>query len=74
MRRIESRMRCFDWALVDDDSRGDSRLTWGYNKGLDWLLLGGSQVSKARPGAPFGFLPTVPGGGDKRVLRFLLTV
>jgi hypothetical protein len=27
--------------------------TWGYNKGLDRPLLGGSQVSKARPGAPF---------------------
>jgi hypothetical protein len=27
----------------------------GYNKGLDWPLLGGSQVSKARPGAPFDF-------------------
>jgi hypothetical protein len=27
--------------------------TWGYNKGLDGPLLGGSQVSKARPGAPF---------------------
>jgi hypothetical protein len=30
--------------------------TWGYNNGLNAPLLGGSQVSNARPGAPFGYL------------------
>jgi hypothetical protein len=29
--------------------------TYGYNRGLDGPLLGGSQVSKARPGAPFAY-------------------
>jgi hypothetical protein len=33
--------------------------TWGYNRGLDGPLLGGSQVSKARPGPPVLPLDTI---------------
>jgi hypothetical protein len=50
------------WVVVGE-SAGAFVLTWSYDRGLDWLLLGGSQVSKARPGAPFAcFL--VCGGRD----------
>ena len=39
--------------VVGGESADAFAFTWGHDRGLDWLLLGGSQVSKARPGAPF---------------------
>jgi hypothetical protein len=41
------------WVGGFDPTVGVDLLTWGYNRGLNWPLLGGSQVSNARPGAPF---------------------
>jgi hypothetical protein len=34
--------------------------TWSYNRGPDGPFLGGSQVSNARPGAPFFYLLQLP--------------
>jgi hypothetical protein len=39
--------------VVGGESADAFALTCGYDEGLDWHLPGGSQVSKARPGAPF---------------------
>jgi hypothetical protein len=52
--QIESRMQRCDWALVDDgrEIRGSPGVI---TRDLIGRLLGGSQVSKARPGAPFDF-------------------
>jgi hypothetical protein len=52
-RRFNTVIMAEKWETAETGSFG--RFDLGYNKGLNEPLLGGSQVSKARPGAPFGY-------------------